>query len=268
MLGSYLCDSRVQRTDLPELNVTDSARVREFLCDVKPDVVLHFAAATDVDACELDPKLAEHVNVEGTRNVAEACAQIDCEILYMSTSSVFGGEKDEPYDEMDTPRPVSVYGRSKLEGEAVVRRLVRRHYIVRSGWLMGGGPDTDKKFVGKMLELMDTREEIEVVNDKFGSPTYTADLVEAILALIETGQYGLYHIANAGCCTRYDCAVEIARALGKEVRIKAVSSDAFPLPAPRPRMEALRSVRLERIGIRPLRPWQEALRAYLHEWNS
>ena len=268
MVGSYLHDARVRRTDLPELDVTDGDSVRQFLRDAEPDLVLHLAAATDVDACELDPDFAERVNVEGTRNVAEACAEMGCELLYMSTSSVFGGEKDEAYDETDTPSPLSAYARSKLEGEAIVRELVKRHYIVRSGWLMGGGPETDKKFVGKMLGLMEARDEIEAVNDKFGSPTYTADLAQTILQLVRTGQYGLYHAANAGCCTRYDCAVEIANAIDRDVRIKPVSSDAFPLPAPRPRVEALRSVNLDRVGIPPLRPWQEALRAYLREWNG
>jgi len=179
---------------------------------------------------------------------------------------VFDGAKSEPYTEFDTPNPQSWYSRSKYEGEKIVQQVLRRCYIVRAGWMFGGGHE-DKKFVAKMLELAASRNELKVVNDKFGSPTYTLDISQAMIMLCRTEWYGVYHLVNTGVpCSRFEFAEHILDYAGITTRkLLPVSSAAFPLPAPRPRMEAARNLHAELLGLNLMRPWQEALREYIIE---
>jgi dTDP-4-dehydrorhamnose reductase len=267
MLGAYIDGDAILKTDLPELDVTDGAAVRRLVHLHRPELFLHLAALTDVDQCELQPELAERVNVVATRNVAEACAETGCAMLYMSTAQVFAGTKPSGYVETDATGPLNAYGRTKLAGEEVVRATVDKHYIVRTSWLMGGGADTEKKFVGKLLELMKSGRELRVVDDKRGSPTYARDLAETVRTLTESGRFGTYHVANRGWCTRYELARVLADLTGAEVSIRPVPSTEFPLPAPRPDSEVLLTAELAKAGLPPLRPWQEALTGYLREWG-
>jgi dTDP-4-dehydrorhamnose reductase len=185
-------------------------------------------------------------------------------LIYISTAGVFWGDKPEPYNEFDVPRPMNVYGHSKLAGEQIISTLLQRFYIVRAGWMIGGGK-RDKKFVGKIARLiLEGRNPLQVVNDKFGSPTYGKDLLLGIHDLIETGYFGLYHMVNKGCCSRYDVALNIGDILGRtDISIIPVASSHFPLPAPRARSEAMRNLKLELLGIDKMRSWQEALREYI-----
>ena len=253
--------------DVDRLDVTDAAAVRSFVADAAPHVVVHLAAATDVDRCEQDPDLAYRTNAIGTQNIALACRDVGAELVYTSTAGVFGGEKPEPYVEFDAPGPANVYGHSKLAGERVVETLLDRYYIARAGWMVGGGPK-DRKFVGKMLEIVERGDtHLRAVDDKWGSPTYAKDLARGIRALLGTGHHGLYHLVNAdGNCTRYEVAVALCEILGRgDVRVEPVGSAYFPLPAPRARSEAMRNYKLQLLGIDPMRPWREALEAYVRE---
>jgi dTDP-4-dehydrorhamnose reductase len=254
-------------TDIVEgyqrLDVTDADAVRAGIVDARPDVVLHLAAATDVDRCELEPAWAYRANADGTAHVARACAEARATLVYVSTGAVFGGTSVEGYVETDPTGPVNVYGKAKLEGERIVRDALPKSFVVRAGWMLGGGA-RDTKFVGKMAELVAAgRTPLRAVADMRGTPTYARDLLRLIERLLATEAYGLYHGANAGTCTRYDMALAIRDALGRpDIVVEQVDSSAFPLPAPRPRSEAIRSAALARLGLAP-RPWREALHEYV-----
>jgi dTDP-4-dehydrorhamnose reductase len=270
MLGTDLCQEwraqgyEIVATDIQEMDVREPSQVQKAFADSKPELVLHLAALTDVDMCEREPEQAYRTNTIGTQHVALACQRASVPLVYISTLSVFDGAKCEPYTEFDTPNPQSWYSRSKYEGEKIVEQLLQRYYIVRAGWMFGGGRE-DKKFVAKIIELARSRPELKIVNDKFGSPTYTRDLARAILRLTNTGWYGVYHGANTGePCSRYEFAQKILEyARVTSCRLLAVTSAEFPLPAPRPRMEASRNLHAELMGLEWMRPWQAALREYI-----
>jgi dTDP-4-dehydrorhamnose reductase len=270
MLGTDLCrilgerGHQVEATDIEEMDVRDYGLVRRTVADLRPDWVLHLAALTDVDGCEKDPDAAYHTNALGTQHVALACSENGATMLYVSTISVFDGTKCEPYTEFDTPNPQSWYSRAKFQGELMVQRLLERYYIVRAGWMFGGGPE-DKKFVAKIMELAAERPSLNVVSDKFGSPTYTCDIAAGIERLPQTGLYGTYHMVNSGgYCSRHQFAQAILEAAENTTcSLVPVSSAEFPLPAPRPRMEAARNMQLELRGWTWMRPWQDALRQYV-----
>ena len=246
------------------LDVREPAAVMAAVKDFRPDVVLHLAAATDVDRCEQEPDWAYHTNAVGTQNVALACLACAVPLVYISTAGVFWGDKPEPYIEFDAPRPANVYGHAKLGGEQIVASLLQRYYIVRAGWMIGGGA-RDKKFVGKIGRLIvEGKSPVLAVHDKLGSPTFAGDLLAGIRTLLETDYYGLYHMVNVGCCSRYEVALAIRDAFpGKHVEVVPVPSSYFPLPAPRARSEAMRHLKLDLLGVVRMRSWQEALREYV-----
>jgi dTDP-4-dehydrorhamnose reductase len=272
MVGSYVrdvfADDELLLTDVVKgfepLDVRDPTAVMTAVASTKPGVVLHLAAATDVDRCEQDPDWAFHTNAIGTQNVALACQAHDAVLVYISTAGVFWGDKLEPYTEFDAPRPANLYGQSKLAGEQIVASLLSRYYIVRASWMVGGGP-LDKKFVGKIVRLiLEGKQPLRVVNDKWGSPTFAKDLLTGVHRLLPTGYYGLYHMANPGSGSRYDVALAVRDALQRpDVSIIPVSSDEFLLPAPRARSEVLRNLKLDLLGLHRMRPWQEALLEYV-----
>jgi len=275
MLGLDLCavfgrKHEVVATDLEEMDIRDHNLVFKTLGEVRPDLVVHLAGITDVDRCEKEPDLAYSVNALGTKTVALACQRIGATMIYVSTLAVFDGTKCEPYTEFDKPNPQSHYARAKYQGEVVVKDFLDRYYIVRAGWLFGGGKE-DKKFVGRMIELARTRSELMVVNDKFGSPSYTRDLSSGIMRLVETGQYGTYHMVNPGPpSSRYEIAEKILEyAKISNCRLIPCSSAHFPLAAPRPRMEAGQNYNLQLMGLEFMRPWQDALKEYIETtWSE
>jgi len=240
-------------------------QVKEFVKTHKPGIVFHLAAETDVDKCEFNKDHAYETNTKGTENIAIACKEHDIPLVYISTGAVFDGEKEGGYTEEDAPNPLSVYGKSKLRGEEVIRSMLSRHYIVRAGWMIGGY-NKDKKFVWKIVQLLKTKKEIPVVIDKIGSPTFTKDFAKGIIDIVSAQKYGLYHCVNKGICTRFDIAEKIAEYLKKEdVVLKPVTSEVFPLPAPRGKSEALINYRLSRMNMDNVRPWQDALKEYIEE---
>jgi dTDP-4-dehydrorhamnose reductase len=256
-LQRALAANELLPVDLPRHDVTDE-EIIPTITTFQPQLVIHAAAMTDVDGCERDPDSAFKVNAEGTRNVAEACRLCDAGLLYVSTDYVFDGTKGEPYLESDEPNPVCVYGKSKLAGEAAVRDLLARYHIVRTAWLYGPG---GRNFVTKILELAAHRDELSVVTNEVGSPTYAPDLATAIARLIEHPRYGTYHLVNEGSCSRFEFAERILQLAGTSgVALRGVEhyQRLARVPANAALCNHLASTRM---GI-TLRPWQEALRAY------
>jgi len=252
-------DVEVIRFTIDVLDITDlDDTVRKIKC-ATPDFLIHTAAFTNVDLCESEPEKAYLVNGLGTRNVAMACEEANCPILYISTDYVFDGTKRAPYNEWDEPNPVSVYGLSKLMGERFVSALTNRFYIVRTSWLYG--PD-GKNFVDTIVRLLSEKESLRVVDDQYGSPTYTEDLARKIRQLVGRG-YGTYHITNTGSCTWYDFAVAIAAIKGIKKTISPITSEEFNRPAKRPAYSVLANTLLKLEGISEARHWEEALQDYL-----
>ena len=230
-----------------ELDITDGPAVDESVGEHRPDAIVNCAAWTDVDGAEADVAAAEAVNVQGTRNVG----QLGAPVLYYSTDYVFDGEKREPYVESDEPAPLSVYGRTKLEGE----RHVREGWVVRSSWLFGW---TSRNFVKTMLALGREQDEISVVDDQRGSPTYVGHLAEATKEVLEL-PYGVYHLAAEGEATWADFADAIFEEAGIACRVRRITTAELPRPARRPAYSVLRSERRA-----PTLPhWREGLRAVL-----
>lgn len=269
MVGSYLKEvfkgEELYLTDIDTLDIRNPVEVMKIIKKTNPEFVLHLAAKTDVDKCEIEIDDAYLTNSLGTQNIALACQEIGATMIYISTAGVFFGDKLEPYTEFDEPNPANIYGKTKLEGEKIVQHLLNKYYIVRAGWMIGGR-EKDKKFVGFMVKLLRERDKVQAVSDKIGSPTYAHDLLAGIRELIKTGYYGLYHMTNRGVCSRYDVAKEIAGIIKAKTPVEPVSSAYFPLPAPRARSEAMRNYKLELMGIVKMRTWQEALEAYLKTW--
>jgi dTDP-4-dehydrorhamnose reductase len=253
---------------LGTLDVRSRAQIDAWMARVGPEFVMHLAAETDVDLCEADPDLAFATNALGTKHVALACKAGDVPLTYISTAGVFDGKKDDaPYTEYDPAFPINVYGASKFEGERYVQTFLDKFFIVRAGWMVGGG-DKDHKFVAKILEqIQGGADTIYAVGDKLGTPTYAPDFARCLTHLIETGSYGLYHMACQGRGTRVDVARKILEVLGRadDVRLVEVTSDFFreSYPAPRPRSEMMRNLHLDLQGWNSMRPWEEALEEYL-----
>jgi dTDP-4-dehydrorhamnose reductase len=251
---------------LDYLDVRASDQIDAWVARVQPDFVVHLAAETDVDRCEVEEGHALATNAEGTRHVALACRASGIPMAYVSTAGVFDGRKETPYTEDDAAHPINAYGRSKLEGEQLVQELLDRFFIVRAGWMVGGG-ERDHKFVAKILQQLNGgAKRLYAVGDKWGTPTYARDFSRCFTTLIGTSSYGLYHMACLGQGTRYDVARKMLRVLGRDdVELVEVASDHFrdAFPAPRPRSEMMLNCRLEEQGLNAMRPWEESLEEYL-----
>lgn len=245
-----------------DFDITDTQASLEYIKSIKPDVVIHSAAYTDVDGCESNIKRAYQVNALGTRNIAVACNEINASMVYISSDYIYDGNKNSPYYEYDITNPLSVYGKSKLEGENFVKTLCKKYYIVRTSWLFG---KHGKNFIQTMLTLAKDKETISVVNDQVGSPTYTEDLAKALSELILKPAYGTYHIANEDFCSWYDLAkyiFEIANVIGVEV-ISTTTED-LGRPAPRPKNSRLEKFYLRLNGYNVLRSYKDAVREYIN----
>lgn len=286
-LGSELCtvlnkDFTVIGTTRVDLDITDLKAIRDYIARVEPDVVINAAAYTDVDGCEKEREKAFLVNAIGARNVAIAAREVGAKLVHISTDYVFAGKKREPYVEHDPPGPINLYGWSKLVGEWMVREQNPRTFILRVAWLYSA---RRKNFVKTMLKLVREHEEIRVVCDQRGTPTYVGDVARQIALLIETDSYGLYHCTSQGSCTRFEFAVEIFRCAGYQVEpgpdgsvrlmsgtqgprpitLVPVTSDEFPTPAKRPANSVLENFMLKVQGLDIMPHWKESLATYIHE---
>lgn len=242
--------------DIPELDFTKHQLTLKKVDQLKPDLIIHCGALTDVRGCELNAKKAYLVNSLGTRNVALAAGQSRAKLVYISTDFVYDGQKTEPYLEFDPVNPLNIYGKSKLAGEQIVQSLLSEYYIVRTAWLYS---EIGNNFLQTMLSLAKKTTEIAVVSDQWGTPTYTKELALGIQKIISAPFYGIYHVSNSGSCTWYDFAREIFAITGIKVATKPVSSKDYGDVVARPRYSVLENFNLEQTYGYHLSPWQEAL---------
>jgi dTDP-4-dehydrorhamnose reductase len=246
--------------DMATVDITDTGGVNRVFADIRPELVLHCAALTAVDYCAEHPDEALAINGFGTQNIALACQAHDAALLYISTNEVFEGKSYRDYQEYDLPNPMNPYGYSKWVGEQAVRDLVRKHYIVRTAWLFAHG---GKNFIQTILRLAREGEPLKIVTNEVSSPTYTNDLAAAIIRLITTACFGIYHLANAGHASRYGFARQVLDLTGYcDTPIQPIALAEFQRPSRPPEYTSLRNVAAARLGI-TLRPWQEALVAFL-----
>jgi len=247
--------------DLPEVDISKYSDIQNIITEEKPDIIINSAANNDVDGCEDNEELAFKVNAIGPRNLALMAAKVDAKFVHISTDYVFAGDAVKPYREYDNTCPQTVYGKSKLMGEEFVHRHHKKHFIIRTAWLYGEG----KNFVRTMLRLAENRDEINVVDDQFGSPTSTVDLAKVIIKLMQTEYYGLYHGTCEGLCSWYDFACKIFELKKQDIIINRVSSEEFKSPAPRPSYSVLDNFMLSLHNLNLFRNWEEALAEYIKE---
>lgn len=249
-------------TSSKELDIRDREAVFKLLNSFKPDFIMHCAAYTAVDRAEEEAALCFSINEGGTENLCLWARENGVPLLYISTDYVFPGDGENFYEVNDEKRPLGVYGLSKLKGEESVQRLLKDYYIVRISWVFGAN---GKNFIKTMLRLSEEREEISVVSDQIGSPTYTKDLSETLVALMESGRFGIYHATNEGVCSWAEFANEIMRLAGKSTRIKEISTSEYKTLAKRPLNSRLSKSSLDDAGIPRLPHWKDALKRFLIE---
>lgn len=247
-------------------DVREYEKTSKLIRDFKPEIIINLAALTDMEFCERNPEGAWLTNGLGAENLGLIAAKLDAVYVYISTAGIFDG-KQETYTDFDQPNPLSYYAKSKYYGELYACRNVPRHYVVRAGWMMGGGPKKDKKFINKIYkQILSGSRHLNVVRDKAGTPTYTWDFATGIQKLIESDLYGVYNQVCEGPATRYEVAVEFVRLLGlfDVVHVNDVSSDFFREEyfAPRPASEKLVNIKLAARGLNIMRHWRECLREY------
>jgi len=255
---------------LEHLDVTSKKEIKKYFSKVKPDYILHLAALTDMEYCELNPEHAFDVNARGVENILAFAKDFNIPFLYICTAGIFDGEKEE-YHEHDMPNPLSVYGKSKYQGE-IIARDYPKSIIIRAGWMMGGGPKKDKKFINKIVkQIRAGAKEIAVVNDKLGTPCYTYDLARLMEYLLNHRIYGLFHGVCNGGCSRFHVADHLLKELALDCRvaISQVDSNHFHESyfAPRPRSERLVSLKLKEMKVNIARDWQVCLSEYLRKFN-
>lgn len=248
--------------DIEEMDITDAASVDRVIRAAAPDAVIHCAAYTAVDAAEENEAVCRKVNADGPRNIAQVCRELDIRMLYISTDYVFDGQGDHIWEPEDACAPKSVYGQTKYEGELAVQELLDKFFIVRIAWAFGRNGNN---FVKTMLRLAETHDTITVVNDQFGSPTYTYDLARLLVDMVQTEKYGVYHATNEGFCSWYDFACAIFREAGVNVKVVPVTSAEYGAKANRPMNSRMSKEKLSDNGFERLPDWKDAVARYLKE---
>lgn len=251
--------------DMEDFDITDRDETVGYICDYAPDAVIHCAAYTAVDRAEDDEENCRKVNADGTENIAVACEKLRAKMLYVSTDYVYGGDGEAPFETDSPTNPKNVYGVTKLEGEKAVMKYIDKFFIVRTSWVFG---INGNNFVKTMLRLGDEKENLNVVCDQVGSPTYTPDLARLICDLIVTEKYGIYHGTNENFCSWAEFAAEIMKLGGKKTVINPVPSSEYPTKAERPHNSRLSKKCLDEAGIKRLPTWQDALKRFLKEMGG
>jgi dTDP-4-dehydrorhamnose reductase len=261
VLHAGLPNDEVVGWDIGEIDIQKEEETVTKIEKLRPSVVVHLAAYTDVDGCELDEERAFAINAEGTKHVALAVSRCQAKMVYLSTDYVFDGNKREPYLESDSPHPLNVYGRSKLQGEQYVQAWAKKTLIIRAQWLYGR---YGKNFVTSILRQANEKKVLSIVDDQIGSPTYTVDLAKAISVLIQFDARGIFHVANSDLCTWYAFGQTVLKLSGMDkVRVIPISSKELGRPALRPSYSVFNCQKLKRETGLALRPWSEAVRDYL-----
>lgn len=266
LLHRDVSESDVAAPSSKELNITDARAVEKYIGIFQPNVIIHCAAYTNVDGAESDQEACRKVNVEGTRNLVRAAEKVDAKIIYISTDYVFDGESAEPYEIDAKTNPKSVYGQTKYEGEEIVREYPK-HFIVRIAWIFG---INGRNFVKTMLRVANDRDEVAVVDDQIGSPTYTVDLAKFLVDLSKTEKYGIYHATNEGFCSWAEFTEEIYKNAGLDTKVKKVSTEEYielagKPQAKRPKFSKLSKDSIEQNGFERLPAWQDAVKRYIAE---
>ena len=264
VLPSSFPDDEVIGWDIEDIDIQKEEDTATQIEKLQPHIVIHVAAYTDVDGCELDEEKAFAVNAEGTKHITLAASRCRAKVVYLSTDYIFDGNKREPYLENDLPSPLNVYGRSKLKGEQYIQEWMKDALIIRTQWLYGS---YGKNFVTSILQQATEKKVLSIVNDQVGSPTYTADLAKAISILIGVDARGIFHVANSDLCSWYIFGQAVLKLSGLDkVRVIPISSKEFGRPAVRPSYSVLNCQKLKKETGLTLRPWAEALKDYLNTY--
>lgn len=248
--------------DIEEMDITDAESVKQVITQSAPDAVIHCAAYTAVDAAEENEEICRKVNADGTRNIAEVCRSLDIKMLYLSTDYVFDGKGERPWEPEDERHPLNVYGQTKYEGELAIQENLEKYFIVRIAWVFGVN---GSNFIKTMLKLSQTHKRITVVDDQYGSPTYTYDLARLLVDMILTEKYGIYHATNEGVCSWYEFACEIFKKADIPMEVVPVTTEEYGAKAKRPANSRMNRDKLTQNGFDKLPPWQDALERYLKE---
>lgn len=254
--------SGIGRSDLDIANEKD---VYDYVHLMKPSVIIHCAAYTAVDKAEDDKENCWNVNVEGTKYLANAAKAVGAKFLYISTDYVFDGFGESPFLETDLPNPIGVYGSTKYEAEKKVQEIIQEHFIVRISWVFG---INGHNFIKTMLKLAESRKELNVVGDQFGSPTYTYDLAKLLLEMVHGEEYGVYHASNEGFCSWAEFAEEIFNQSKVDMKVNTITTEEFPTRAVRPKNSRMSKEKLIMNGFYLLPPWQDAVKRYIDEINK
>lgn len=246
--------------DIEEMDITDASSVERVIKDASPDAVIHCAAYTAVDAAEENEELCRRVNRDGSQNIANVCKELDIKMVYISTDYVFGGEGQHFWKPEDQCDPQSVYGKTKYEGELAVMNTLDKYFIVRIAWVFG---INGKNFVRTMLNLSKSHDTVRVVNDQFGSPTYTFDLARLLADMVVTDKYGIYHATNEGTCSWYEFACAIFKEAGVQINVVPVTTKEYAAKAKRPANSRMDNGKLAANGFEMLPAWQNALARYI-----
>lgn len=249
-------------TDKEDFDITQAIETEKFITAHQPDAVIHCAAYTAVDKAEDEAELCRLINTTGTENIARACKKVNSKLVYISTDYVFPGTGDTPYETDAQTAPVNAYGMTKLAGELAVKQLLTRYFIVRTSWAFG---KNGKNFVKSILRLAREQDEVNVVCDQVGSPTYTVDLARLLIEMALSEQYGIYHATNEGFCSWAEFANTILQKAGLSARVNFVTTEHYPTRARRPFNSRLSKESLIKAGFQRLPTWEDALERYLAE---
>lgn len=241
------------------MDLMNNDAIREFIMNTRPEAIIHCAAYTAVDKAEEEVEVCYQVNAEATKVIAECAKELDITLIYISTDYVFDGTKEGDYVETDLPNPINVYGASKLLGEQYVQQLLEKYYIVRISWVFG---ENGNNFIKTMRRLGSERDELNIIHDQVGSPTYTADLASLLVDMMETNKYGIYHATNEGTCSWFEFANEIFKQSNIEVKTNPITTDQYPTAAKRPMNSRMSKEKLAQVGFNQLPSWEEAIRRY------
>lgn len=252
----------IMDTGHEDVDVTDLEAVLRFGEVNRPDVIINCAGMTSVRACEENPVEAFKINALGARNLGIIASKLQAKIVQISTDDVFDGKSTKPYNEFDTPNPVTMYGKSKLAGELYVKEFTSRHFIIRSNWVYGDGANN---FVSSFLARVEVGETLAIASDHVASPTSANELARFLIHLIHTSEYGTYHATNKGTCSRYEFAQEILRLTKKSADMKAVSTAESDYSADRPEFAVLYNLILSAVDIYEFPDWKVSLKEYLQE---
>ena len=246
--------------DRAEFDITDFKATHKFITDYMPDAVIHCSAYTAVDKAEDEVELCRAVNAGGTENIANVCKEIGAKMIYISTDYVFPGTGEQFYKPDDATSPCNVYGKTKLEGELAVKKLLDKYFIVRISWVFG---INGNNFIKTMRRLGETRKKLNVVADQIGSPTYTADLAVLLVDMVQTEKYGTYHATNEGICSWAEFAEKIFAVGGMDVKVNHITSAEYPTRAVRPKNSRMSKDKIVENGFNRLPSWEDAVERYV-----